>query len=126
MKTSDLALLASPQGLLEFGVGAGPRRRLRNLLVRLQERFRERRERDFRPEIDFAGAPPAHGTSISQPDPLISGKTAWLSGMCPQLPAESDKPERRRGVKDGAATSVPAVSARTAAQARKERRWTSA
>jgi hypothetical protein len=52
----------------------------------------------FPTEIDFARAPSAHGTSISQPDPLISGKTAWLSGMCPQLPAESDKPERRRGV----------------------------
>jgi hypothetical protein len=29
----------------------------------LQERFRERRERDFRSEIDFARTPPAYGTN---------------------------------------------------------------
>jgi hypothetical protein len=33
VKTSDVYLLASPQGLLRLGVAADPRRRLRNLQV---------------------------------------------------------------------------------------------
>src|SRR5436309_2837391 len=45
--------------------GRRPRRSGR----RLQERFRERRERDFQPEIDFARSSPARDTSISEPDP---------------------------------------------------------
>lgn len=48
----------------------------------------------------FPCSSPARGTNISEPDPLISGKTAWLSGMCSHLRAENPKRnlrhERRR------------------------------
>ena len=91
------AAAAQPPGRLAGAAGTRRRRpveRPRRSGRRLQERLRERRERDSRPEIDFARSSPARGTSISQPDPLISRKTAWLSGMCPHLPAEDHKRKR--------------------------------